>query len=65
METNEQNKQDRNRLIDTENGLIACEREEELGPGWKGEGIKQQTNSYTDNIMVITRGNGEGAEEEG
>ena len=58
---NKINKQNRNRLIDTENRLTAVRREGLEGLCEKGKDIKKKkTLIDTDNSLVITRGKGGG-----
>ena len=47
MESNEQNKQNRNRFIDTENRRTAVREEGDGGMGEKGEGMKPTHNKKT------------------
>ena len=61
MESNELNKQNRNRLIDTENRLALLKGRGLEGLGEKCEGSKQTKNlADTDTNTVITRGKGGG-----
>ena len=60
MESSEQNKQNRNRLIDTENRLIAVRGEGVGGQVGSVKGLTKGKKRFltTDNNIVITRGKG-------